>query len=147
MKNRPSIVLDQNMILKPLLCSAQGILSETIFFSTHSNSCLSWKRKVFLRILHSLLLVWCFFVLLKVSEKALDIEAMFLPTSIYGFHCAFKGATSFHIQIKLLTVLKKKINSLLLFLPLNTSPWLMASLYQVELGPAVRFSSCSERKV
>lgn len=59
-----------------------------------------------------------FLVLLKVSEKALDIEAMFLPTSIYGFHCAFKRATSFHIQIKLLTVLKK-INSFIIILAIE----------------------------
>lgn len=146
MKNRPSVMLDQNVILNPCFVVHRVVYLRQFSFP-HSSSCLSWKRKVFQRILYSLLLVWCFFVLLKVSEKALDIEAVFLPTSIYGFHCAFKRAPSFPIQIKLLTVLKKKINPLLLFLPLNTSPWLMASLYQVEVGPAVRFSSCSEREV
>lgn len=102
------------------------------------------KWKVFLRILHSLLLLMIFFVLLKVGEKALDIEALFLPTSIYGFHCAFQRAISFHIQIKLLLVLKK---SILYHYSCSWTPlWLMTSLYQVELGPVIRFSSGSGKK-
>lgn len=89
MKNRSIILVDQNMVflIPALPCAGYFISDNFLFFSQQWLPLL--KMKGFPEDSPQSFVAMIFFVLLKVSKKTLDIEAVFLPTSIHGFHCAF----------------------------------------------------------